>query len=69
MHVARDGGTKLGSQDSSVFIEAGDFHCHSAKWDKGGRRENQTERHNKEMETMSLPRHCGKTLSENVSSR
>lgn len=70
MHVARDDRTKLGSQDSSVFIEAGDFHCHSAKWDKGGREEkNQTERHNKETESTSLPRHCGKTLSESVSSR
>lgn len=68
MHAARDEGTKLSSQNSSVFIEAGDFHCHCAKWDKGGGRENETERHNKETDNMSLPRRCGKTLSENVSS-
>lgn len=68
MHVAREDRTKLSSQNSSVFIEAGDFHYHCAKWDKGGGRENETQRHNKETDSMPLPRHCGKTLSKNVSS-
>lgn len=42
MHVARDDGTKIGSQNCPVFIEAGDFHGQCAKWDKGGGRENET---------------------------